>query len=450
MDLPLEIVNNVLQRLSKKDLKELRLVRVSLVSKVSPFLFDTVFISMDPQDLMNAQLALGMFSSSIKTIILSPVEYEPLTKGQYRDRVEVVKGATRCPRRSRFNEHMKSGYREYCDVQERASQPDCQERMLSLFETALRSAPRLRKVIITHRRRNTDLTGPELAKSCRDSQCGMPAEMHAMFRLSPFHSHERLRSPDLGAVLQMALAASGPKMTELVMEPDVARCQFKATIDSFVHLGQYMPYLGTSISKLTKIRLDIDALFHDPDVFRMGVIAKQLFCAVNLQHLFLEVLDGYWQFPDPARSMFHSLLNNCRFPKLETLVLSSCQMEGDELLVFLGASPGLRDLVLYNCELRGYTWRDLIERIKVDTRLDVLIMDLLHLGGIGIEGQYPPHRLLCYCDCAGDVENYYFRDGPNPFDANTLEKYVKKWSPNKRWGNLIGKGREYIQGWHEC
>ena len=453
MNLPLEVLNNVLQSLPKKDLKHLRLVCVSLIDKVAPFLFDSVFISLDPLDLEKAGLVLETFASTIKTVIISPVAYKKLTRQEYRVRVFALKSVVRCPPRSRFDEHIKRGYREYCTVQERTSQSDSHSRILHMFGAVLARAPCLKKVIITHRHRNTSLTGQELVKYCRYKTCSMPAEMHEMFRVGPLLSQDILYSPTLNTVIYMALTASGPKMAELVLEHHRVLFPFSAAIDSFLLYEELLPRSFTSLSKITRLRLHVDQTQgRSPVLFRTGIVAQQLFNAVNLQHLYLGAVryNDDWRFAVPSESIFYYLLNGCRFRKLQTFVLDGCEMQGDELLPFLRASPDLKDLVLWDLSLADYTWKDLIASIKADTRLRVLIMDSLTNGGLETEHLNHPAlrpKLPCYVDCADDIAKYYFGDGPNPFADDTLERYIEKWFPANFEHFPLGKGMEYMAAW---
>ena len=453
MNLPVEVFNDVLRNLPKKDLKQLRLVCVSLVDRVAPFLFDSVFISLDPLDLGKAVLILGKFASMIKSVIISPVAYEQLTRQQYQDRVTTLKSAVRCPPRSRFNEHIKQGYREYCIVQESASQPDSGHRALHLFGTILGSAPCLKQVVITHRRRNTNLKGQELAKYCRYKTCGMPAEMHEMFRLDPFQSHDGFYSPNLNIIAYMALTASGPKMTELVMDHQNGMHPFSAAIDTFVFPHGLQPRSFTALSKLTKLKLHVDKSRDlSPVLFRTGIVAQQLAYAVSLQHLYLGAVryNDDLRFAVPSKSMFYYLLNDCRFHKLQTFVLDGCEMQGDELLPFLKASPDLEELVFGNLSLADYTWEDLVAKIKTYTRLRVLIMDGLTDGGLETGHHDDPAlrpKMPHYIDCADDIDKFYFGDGPNPFATDALETYIEKWFPANLERFPLGKARDYMKAW---
>lgn len=454
MDLPSEVLNNVLQNLPKKDLKQLRLVCGSLVDKVAPFLFNSVFISLDPLDLEKAVLLLGTFAPMIKSVIISPIAYEQLTRPQYRKRVTTLKSVEPCPPRSRFNEHVKRGYSEYCIVQERASQLDTEHRLLQLFGTVLGSASFLKQVVITHRRRNTNLTGQELAKYCRHKACGMPAEMHGMFRVDPFQSTDGFYSPNLNNIVYMALTASGPNMVELVMDHENRITHpFSAGIDTFVILDGLLPRSFTALSKLTKLKLHVDkSRDPSPVLFRTGIVAQQLSYAVNLEHLYLGAvrMNDDWQFNDPSKSIFHYVLNGCHFQKLKTLVLDYCEMQGEELLPFLRTSPDLKELVLHCVSLDEYTWMDLISRVKADTRLRVLIMDCLTGGGLGTGHHFDPalrSKLPHYTDCADDIDEFYFGDGPNPFSTVALEQYIKKWFPAGLERFPVGKARDYMEAW---
>lgn len=70
MEIPLELFQNIAQRLQKADLKRLRLTCKGFAENAIPFLFDTVFLSADPLDLESADLIFRHFKTSLKVVIV--------------------------------------------------------------------------------------------------------------------------------------------------------------------------------------------------------------------------------------------------------------------------------------------------------------------------------------------------------------------------------------------
>ena len=188
MDLPLELFQDVARRLSRKDLKELRLVCKQFAENLVPLVFDSVFLSMHPSDLDKTNEALVNFRPFIKTLILCPLKYGGITRQAYHDRVRGFMPIKRLPYRSRFQEHIKMSYRCYCRVQKRASAREVRSKMQRLVRTLLETAPSLNRVVLTHRHRHIDFTDLELACYCRWKTCSISRDMHLMFRITPFLS----------------------------------------------------------------------------------------------------------------------------------------------------------------------------------------------------------------------------------------------------------------------
>lgn len=165
MKLPLEIFQDVARRLSRKDLKQLRLVCKQFSEHLVPLLYDSVFLAIDSLELERAECILAHFKSSIKSVVVSPIKYPDLTLKQYRNCVVTLADETsflpRLPYRSKVGEHVKKSYENYCIVQQRGSVDGLEERMYHLLRTLLQNAPSLKKVVLTHRHRNIDLADIE-------------------------------------------------------------------------------------------------------------------------------------------------------------------------------------------------------------------------------------------------------------------------------------------------
>ena len=434
MNLPLELFQDVARRLSRKDLKALRLVCKQCSQNLSPYLFDSVFLSMDPQDLDKTQHVLEHSMSSIKVVIVSPLNYAKLTRRGYKYRVAVLKGRDRLPYRSRFDEHLKIGYRFYENVQKRSSEDGVGDRLQRLLRTLLETALNLKKVVLTHRHSYIDLSDLELAKYCRWKTCSMSRELHSMFRLTPFQSTSGGRSADLSDALATIISNSNPNMKEIIMErSNTGYGRFSMGVGSLLALDHLTPHMTNFMANLTKLRFNMDQIYDGQMVvFSGGLVARQLVHAQNLEHLFLEMgYLNYGMFSRTTASEFHVVLGGCHYPKLQTFVLINCNVHGDEALKFIRKSPWLKHLVLYVCRLKAYLWRHFLEDIKKYMQLEALHMNLLSGGFETLSNQ--PHT---YNDYDGDIEKFLFHDGPNPFTASSLRIYAN---------NLVSLGNGFLR-----
>ena len=141
MHIPPEILQKIAQNLHRHDLKQLRLTCKGISEYITPYLFDSLFISTKPLDVEAAEQILIHFQTLVRTIIVSPLKYRVLSKLRYKQRVRYVRDFKSLPYRSRFEEHIEMGYKQYCIVQKRAEQMESEISMHAFLRKALQSAP---------------------------------------------------------------------------------------------------------------------------------------------------------------------------------------------------------------------------------------------------------------------------------------------------------------------
>lgn len=163
----MEVVQEILKKLPRRDLKSLRLSSKALVGQTTPLIFNAAFLSPDPIDIEETTSVFAAFKSSIRTLIISPFFFDEISMalyekyvqrgGQYKSYIETFPNATP----HRFAEHIKKGYEDLKSRNRVENIPTKQ-----LLRRILQHAHNLRKLILTDRRRAMDLTGRELAKFC--------------------------------------------------------------------------------------------------------------------------------------------------------------------------------------------------------------------------------------------------------------------------------------------
>lgn len=133
----------------------------------------------------------------------------------------------------------------------------------------------------------------------------------------------------------------------------------------------------------------------------------------------LEISTGY-DDESPAHeefgTRFQASLKGFTFPKLQSLILSSIESTEDELIEFLTASPTIGKLELCSYDLTWGSWEHLVERIKAVLRLKTVSIPEAS-GGLP--------ELFFHVDDWSDkniMEDYFFRNGANPFTKEALEK----------------------------
>ena len=78
IEVPPEVLENILTHLEKKDLKAVRLVCKKLERSAVSLLFDEIYLSTNPAEIEIAQQTARNFGTSIKTVYFSAVEYMEL------------------------------------------------------------------------------------------------------------------------------------------------------------------------------------------------------------------------------------------------------------------------------------------------------------------------------------------------------------------------------------
>lgn len=422
-----EILENIAKHLIKSHLKKLRLAGKKLSEVAIPFLFNSVFLSRDPTDLKKAENVLVHFNSCIKTVVVSPLRYGNIDRIGYKRLVIKYRGRHNLPETSCFDEHVKMGDKQY-GLRDELS--ECS--MAQAVRKVVADGSKIRKLVITHRRRHEDLTEIEFCKYCRWADCPIPHEDHTMFRLSPLESIVNSSASDIGLPVEALLSEPNAKIQVLILEPSsTLGTSFSLPVIFFSRKPEsMMDSMSAFLGNLTKLRLTIDQWFDGRTrELSSGAIAKQLALACNLEYLYLELLR-----PAVERSTFTNTLGGCHFPKLRVLIVRGTGMADDGLVTLFHHSPELKHFVLEFCYLDGYLWKDVLREIKDSTNLESLHMNGLR-GGFEEAAGFGP--FATYYDTDGYVDEFMFRDGPNPFSLEQLRLYDPEWWHKEQEGALL-------------
>lgn len=430
--LPTELLALCVEDLSGKDLKHLRLASQTLARKLTPFLFTSIYLSRYSNDLEQAESVLRSFKNLITTIVISPLRYPGLSPQAYKFLVHEAR-QTRNERVGDANEdkliseHMSQGFKEYRRVQRKAAnKPSGLSKLEDILLRVFQDAPRVRKVVITHRQRFSPMEGDVLAQYCHLRNCSLSPETHAMFRLTPLealgcNSVNNRELKDLARVLLALIPAGTGKIKEIVMDPlDSRDYIFQIPFRSLESLSQHTPQVATFMASLTKLRLNIDI---------GGPMTRFFTQTRNLRCLLLET-------DCSSNNTFKSCLEGCQFPELRILILKKTSMAGADLQSIFGSVPKLKYIVLEGLAMKGEEeGQDLLEQIKIYTALETAHIGCIFCYDFVLVQNPSPHweepAPLEYRDLNGDVAEYLLRDGPNPFSGEELDRYRKSamWHP---------------------
>lgn len=435
MNLPAELLEHILVYLSKGDLKRIRFVSKNLAEIAVPFLFNSVFLSRDVSDLEKAERFLASFITTVTTAVVCPLKYANLSRRRYEKLVACR--SKPFDKLDCFDDHIEAGYRQYSIANQRTAQASLRTRMEELLRQVVREGPKFRKLVVTHRSSYRVMSDKEVKSYCCRDPCPIPLPSHNLFRLTPLQSMISANDSNIGRPLLSVLGESNLRIKEFIMDPCRARVGFfKLPIDTFVQSPATLKQMSHFLGSLTKLRLDLDEQFQGkPHLFSTGIVTRQLRHAQNLQCLFLDL-----RSPGYLETTFCDTLEGCEFSKLRVLILCRYTLEGDELVTFLKHSPRLKHFVLQSCWLEGYFWKDLIEDIKVNTKLESIHLNALYEGFEAASGM---EQTDWYVDSNDDVENYVLHDGPNPFSIGFLSKYPKDW-----WRQKGNTGPDWAQEYY--
>ncbi|KAG6994073.1 hypothetical protein G7Y79_00047g082990 [Physcia stellaris] len=438
-ELPVELVQQILKKLPRRDLKSLRLTSKALAEQATYLTFNAVFLSPDPVDIEKTARVFATFKSSITTLILSPFFIGELTLAQYKRCVErggqfksyletfPLHMPLRFPYRSRFAEHIKMGYEDLKSRRQVEHTPTRQ-----LLCSILQHAHNIRKLIITDRRRAMDLTGLELAKFCRWEDCTIPPDMHAMFRPTPAQAKEDW-GPDILTAFYKVVFKNGSRLRELSVEQTEKEYSgYRMTARDIFGRLDFDPHARAStttstlqaktfLATLTTLKLDVDAKpykYEHPIYCVFRELAGYLAQAQSVEVLALRVLTcgDDEETLCPYASSFDRILRDCHFPRLRTFSLSDCSMTYNDLLAFLTSSPNISTLSFHSCILTTACWMHVLEYIKERSQIRTLSLHDIE-GRFGVNGEFG----LVFNDDNGSVENFLLRNGPNPFDSERLQ-----------------------------
>lgn len=299
--------------------------------------------------------------------------------------------------------------------------------LLTNLGVILSKSPNIRKMILTdygnddafdYNERYTHDPWKQEAL-CPFLECKLSVSEHISFHIRPRPPYTNKPNPLHLAML--AISAAKSLITELEIlhngeHPFLAK-------DSFLMTARQSCHFNLSVQHLTKLRMRIGK-FNAQDTHPDSVVSKALSVAVNLESLFIDAEEPIAKSDFDSLIVMSSVLGDCRFPKLRSLILKYMVSRENELLDFLTASPYLKHLTLDAFELVDVSWEVLVERIRSAVQLESVMLKRLC-------GEFSDSLInLTLIDYIIDdsictnhhrlVENFFLQGGENPFTVEAM------------------------------
>lgn len=160
-----------------------------------------------------------------------------------------------------------------------------------------------------------------------------------------------------------------------------------------------------------------------------GSVARALSAAQNLESLCIRLSCGT-EDHIPVTAFDAIFDENCQFPKLRSLILSGFNSTLEQLLQFYDISNGLEQLTLQGHTLESKTWEEFATKTRASlTSLKSIELSWVSGGMPSTFGEFSDGEFSL--DTFGRVQDFFFRDGANPFSEQALLAHEKDLSEGR-------------------
>lgn len=438
--LPPEVLSLVCGILCKGDLKRVRQVSKIWEQAAVPHLFDEIFISLDMADFRIAKLVIRHFSHYIRTLVFSSTYYEKMDRESFSQYLDGE------PSIDFFDADIGTSHIDYSFVLYSVARKKQQENItnksyLTYLSFALANLPRIRKIVLTDTSSSRSMPYQSLQvyqsrrlRACPFKQCGLIATDHLpdIVRESGF---SRRGSTNPWRLMLSALSATNENVRELTMEP--GDMELSTDTAAFSMSPRDLSQAMTYFRNLTKLRLSLDS---DSERFSTNFdtrhvhrnVAKLLRSAINLESLSLDLSDDW--ITDHDYPTLQEILGQCRFPKLKSLILSFLTSSDEELLQLLRYSKNLEQITIACHTLTKGSWMRVASWIRASLPL-LKHVELDQLYG----GFDDPLKRVEFLDLYGEVRDFLFAHGENPFTKKAIEKHEADKEAGRQVVDLSGR-----------
>ena len=445
--LPPEILCLVCGFLHKPVLKKVRQVSKIWERAAVPYLFDEIFISQDSADFLIAKLVVRQFQHYVRTLVVSSIYYENVERGSFEmDFIDYLDLDIKSDTDIYHCDHAFGLYRTARKKQQKVIADGSSSAYLSF---ALASLPNIRKIILTDGPSSRSMPNqslqtyqPRKSKACPFEQCDLTAAEHIPHELR-WSGFSRKGSTNPWRLVLSALSATNVNVKELTMEP--ASIELSTHTAAFSMSPKDLPQAILAFHKLTKLRL---CLFVDIERYSSNVekryihrnVQKLLCSATNLESLSID-LDLERVGDEERGPTLRNVLGQCKLPKLRSLILAFFESSEEELLQLLSYANCLEQITIDCHTLTQGSWMHVADWIRVSLPL-LKHAELNQLYG----GFDKPFMDFEFFDHYGDVGNFLFAKGENPFTTKALEKYIVDSRSERQKTDVFG-GLGYLEAY---
>ena len=384
IQLPNELLDEIVCNLSKADLKQARLACKCLAELATPLLFDTVVLAPKVKYLKYALLICQNFAPAIKTIIVSFEDFGHCAG------VELDLG----------------NHSRYCLEARKILETG----EIGLFLRHLLDIARnVTRIVLTDwlPRKGFLTLDKRRAREAEENGFSMKTSRDRMG-----YFHDVLRD--------MGIAKS--KVKELTI---YLALPHRALSLSF----EYQRYAEHVLQYLTKLTLTFRGREYESGT--MGPDSHHFLArAVNLEALAINFNEYTMSVPtgidDGKHQWFDKVLRGFPNPGLKTIVLRSCVVGAQELLDFLKRFKALENLVIEDCMLVPDMWRAFLDDIRTTFALKTIWINNIDRR-IDRESEY------IWQDVCNQIEPFFFNNGPNPFSDDMQKDYDAYWNILREW-----------------
>ena len=441
--LPPELLSLICGLLPKKVLKEMRQVAKAFERAAVPYLFDQIFMSLNMSDLRIAKLVILQFKQYIRTLVFSSVYYLDTDRESFDRYLDEHFGMNTVTDVTDIR-HSNHTFKLYLIARKNQKESIKTGYSLAYLSCALTSCPSIRKIVLTDSfssrsmsRESLQVFEPRRSNNCPVEECDLEDTGHFPSAVQQSGFLRKGSSNPWRLILQ-ALSVTNSSVSELTMEPGDE--DSAANTSAFSMSPGEFRQAKLCFHALTKICLfftwNPERFSTDDDVRHTHRnVVKLLRCAVNLERLALIAYDG--------RATYHNcplqaVLRECTFPKLKSLILGFFEFTEVELLKLLTPSKGLQQLTIECPILLEGLWVRVVDWVRAS---------LPHLKSAQLNQLYDgfenPWAYTEYMDVFGNISDFLFAQGENPFTTKALAKYDSDWRSGRE-RIVFGGGDSYM------
>lgn len=386
-----------------------------------PLLYDEIFITSTYSAIDKSRSIASQFAPHIKTLRITFLQYRFYAKNEFAEERKnwfVNRDLTR------IDGHLEYAFEVYTKAWKEHSEILEQGELMATLCYILTTSKGLKKIVLTDwGSLDGEVDGdPAIATQhlcglwgleylCPYRTCNLSEADHLTFFDHPTTGFGEPKITPWSLVI-VALSTSNASIPEIVVRTEgVEGCMPNA---HFAMSPRQNAQARNQLQNLTKLRLSI---WFPPNIAFSHDAARALCAATNLKILFVEsdhVIEP--SFSDQLTKL-PALLEGCRFPKLQSLMLIHLDTKENELLRILQTLPTIVHLTIVALTLNDGTWAGVAQRLRGVLPLQSMVFHDLY-GGWGDLQDWKNRDVD-----PREVNKFFFSGGRNPFNEDALGQW---------------------------